>query len=45
MSGIWSVLIGILLFKEINFKENSKRIIVGIFFSIIAIFALLYGKN
>ena len=44
-SGIWSVLIGILLFKEINFKENYKRIIIGILFSIIAIFALLYGKN
>lgn len=45
MSGIWSVLIGILLFKEIDFKENYKRIIVGIIFSIIAIFALLYGKS
>lgn len=45
MSGIWSVLIGILLFKEINLKENYKRIILGIFFSIIAIFALLYGKS
>ena len=45
MSGIWAVLIGILFFKEINFKENHKRIILGIIFSIIAIFALLYGKN
>lgn len=45
MSGIWSVLIGILIFKEINFKENYKRILIGILFSVIAIFALLYGRS
>lgn len=45
MSGVWTVLIGILLFKEIDFKKNYKRILFGIFLSIIAIFILLIGKN
>lgn len=45
MSGIWSVMIGILIFKEIDFKKNYKRIILGIIFSAIAIIALLFGKN
>lgn len=44
MSGIWSVFIGIIIFKEINFKKNFKRIILGIILSIVAIFALLFGK-
>ncbi len=45
MSGIWSVLIGILIFKEIDFKKNYKRIILGVVLSIIAIFVLLFGKS
>lgn len=44
MSGIWSVFIGILIFKEIDFKKNFKRIMIGMILSIIAIFALLFGK-
>lgn len=45
MSGIWSVIIGISIFKEIDFKKNYKRIITGIILSIIAIIILLFGKN
>lgn len=45
MSGLWSVLIGILIFKEIDFKKNYKRIILGIILLILSIFALLFGKN
>ena len=45
MSGIWSVLIGILIFKEIDFKKNYKRILLGVVLSIIAIFVLLFGKS
>lgn len=44
MSGIWSVIIGVLIFKEIDFKKNFKRIMVGLILSVIAIFALLFGK-
>lgn len=44
MSGIWSVIIGILIFKEIDFKKNLKRIMLGLILSVIAIFALLFGK-
>lgn len=45
MSGIWSVIIGISIFKEIDFKKNYKRIIIGIILSLIAIIVLLFGKN
>lgn len=45
MCGVWSVMIGIIIFKEINFKKNSKRIITGIVLSIISIIVLLFGKN
>ncbi len=45
MSGVWSVLIGILTFKEINFKRNYKRIVIGILLSIIAVIVLLFGKS
>lgn len=45
MSGVWSVLIGILIFKEIDFKKNYKRIVIGMILSIIAIIVLLFGKN
>ncbi len=44
MSGIWSVFIGILIFKEIDFKKNFKRIMIGMILSVVAIFALLFGK-
>lgn len=45
ISGVWSVLIGILIFKEIDFKKNYKRIILGILLSIIAVIVLLFGKS
>lgn len=45
MSGIWTVLIGILIFKEIDFKKNYKRIILGIILIVFSIFILLFGKN
>lgn len=45
ISGVWSVLIGILIFKEIDFKKNYKRISTGILLSVIAVIILLFGKN
>lgn len=45
MSGVWSVLIGILFFKEIDFKKHYKRIVIGILLSIIAVIVLLFGKS
>lgn len=45
MSGLWTILIGILIFKEINFKKNYKRIMLGIILLVISVIALLFGKN
>lgn len=42
ISGVWSVLIGILIFKEIDFKKNYKRISSGILLSVIAVIILLF---
>lgn len=45
MSGVWSVFVGILIFKEIKFKSNWKRVVLGLFLTIFAIIALLVGKG
>ena len=41
MSAVWSILIGILIFKEIELKKYWKRISVGIIITIISIIILL----
>ncbi len=41
LSTIWSILLGILIFKEINFKKNWQRIIVGIIMTLLSIVILL----
>ena len=43
LQSIWTLLIGIFIFKEINFKENWIRIILGIISAVIAIVLLLYA--
>lgn len=41
LSAIWSILIGIIIFKEIQWKQHWKRICLGIIMTILAILILL----
>lgn len=41
LSAVWSVLIGIVIFKEIDFKRHWKRISLGIFITVLSIIILL----
>lgn len=45
LNAIWTVIVGILIFKEINFKESWKRIITGIIFAVIGVAMLLMAQN
>ena len=45
LNAVWTVLVGILIFKEINFKENWMRIITGIIFAIMGVVMLLMAQN
>lgn len=41
LSSVWSILIGIVIFKEIDIKKHWKRISLGIIFTILSIVLLL----
>lgn len=41
LSAVWSVLIGIVIFKEIDFKKHWKRISLGIVITVLSIIILL----
>lgn len=45
LNAVWTVLVGILIFKEINFKKNSLRITTGIIFAIIGVIMLLFAQK
>lgn len=45
LNSVWSILIGIIIFKEINLKKNWKRIYLGIIFSILGIAMLWIAKK
>ncbi len=45
LNAVWTVLVGIVIFKEINFKENWKRILLGILLAIIGVVMLLLAQN
>jgi glucose uptake protein GlcU len=45
LNAVWTVLVGILIFKEIDFNRNKLRIIMGIIFSILGVIALLYAQK
>lgn len=45
LNAVWTVLVGILIFKEINFKENWGRILLGILLAIIGVIMLLLAQN
>ena len=45
LNAVWTVLVGIIIFKEINFKTNWLRILAGILFAITGILFLLYAQK
>lgn len=44
LSALWNVLFGIFLFKEISFKENKKRLILGFILVTISLIVLFLSK-
>ena len=45
LNAVWTVLVGILIFKEIDLKKNWKRIMLGIVLAIIGVVMLLFAQN
>lgn len=45
LNAVWTVLVGILIFKEINFRQNWKRISLGIVLAIIGVICLLMAQK
>lgn len=45
LNAVWTVLVGILIFKEIDFKNNWPRIILGILLAIVGVIMLLFAQN
>lgn len=45
MNGIWTVLIGILIFKEINIQRYYKRVSLGLVFTLLGIFLLVFARK
>lgn len=45
LNAIWTILIGILVFKELSFKKHYKRIILGFLFALIGIALLAFAKR
>lgn len=45
LNAVWTVLVGIIIFKEIDFKKNWLRIILGILLAIIGVIMLLFAQN
>lgn len=45
MNGLWTVLIGILIFKEINIRRYYKRVSLGLLFTLLGIFLLVFARK
>lgn len=45
LNAVWTILVGIFFFKEINFRKNWLRIITGIIFTIIGVILLLLSQK
>ena len=45
LNAVWTVLVGILVFKEMNFKKNWLRISAGIIVAIIGVVMLLFAQK
>lgn len=44
-NAVWTVLIGILIFKEIDLKKHWKRVGLGLIFAVLSIIILFFGMN
>lgn len=44
-NAVWTVLIGILIFKEIDLKKHWKRVVLGLIFAILSIIILFFGMK
>lgn len=45
LNGLWTILIGIFIFKEIHFRMHYKRISLGLFFALIGILFLVLARK
>lgn len=45
LNAVWLFLLGVIVFKEIDFKKNWLRLSIGLVFSLMGIFMLLLAKN
>lgn len=45
LSSLWTILIGVLVFKEINIKKYYKEILFGIFFALLGVILLTLSKR
>lgn len=45
MNALWTILIGIFVFKEINLKVHYKRVLIGLLCAIVGIIILAFAKR
>lgn len=45
LSSLWTILIGVLIFKEINIKKYYKEILFGLFFALLGVVLLTLSKK
>lgn len=45
MNSLWTIIIGILIFREINFKKYHKNVSLGLIFTIIGILFLVFTRK
>jgi len=45
LNAVWTVLVGIIIFKEIDFKKHWLRILLGILLAIIGVIMLLFAQK
>jgi glucose uptake protein GlcU len=43
-NAVWTILIGVLIFKEINWRKHWLRLLVGIILAIVSIGLLVLGR-
>ena len=45
LSAVWTILIGLLVFKEINTKKHAGRIVLGFAFALAGIGLLVFARQ
>jgi glucose uptake protein GlcU len=45
LNAIWTILIGIIVFKELPFRSNYKRIVAGFIFALLGIILLAFARK